>query len=306
MTYSENTHLPTPTANPSPVPDRRVNWHEAVACAIQIELRDFADILEFYTEYALDKNKYRIDMLVIKRLSDQPIPKNIARCFTTYNVFETKGIHSSITLNAYYKTIAYASLLLYQISTSEQYTRMEVSITFPCFHYPRKLIKHLRKNALFSIEKFSDGIYYINNEPFKIQIIVIPELPPDENLYLRCLTDNLQDDHMINRLAKDYAMHQGQTLYNKYMHQLTNANLQTKGESLMVANEWIFKLFGTSSDEIIARAKQESQQELDEYYQPKINALADENAHLTSSIKQLTSQNEFLRNLLMQHNISYE
>ncbi|MCM1124255.1 MAG: hypothetical protein NC416_16860 [Eubacterium sp.] len=74
--------------------NRRVNWHEAAACAVEIELRDFADILDFHSEYVLGKNDYRIDLLIIKVLSAQLIPKNIARCFKSYNLFEIKGIRS--------------------------------------------------------------------------------------------------------------------------------------------------------------------------------------------------------------------
>ena len=72
----------------------RVNWHEAAACAIEIDLRDYASMLQFFSEYILGKNSYRIDFLVIKKLSGQVIPKNIAHIFKTYNLFEFKeSIH---------------------------------------------------------------------------------------------------------------------------------------------------------------------------------------------------------------------
>lgn len=124
------------------IPKRRVNWHEAASCAVQIELRDYADILDFQPEFILGQNSYRIDLLLIKKLSSQPIPKNIARIFEAYNLFEIK--------------------------------------------------------------------------------------------------------------------------------ELTTANLKSKGESLMVC-EGLLNLFGTSSEEIIARAKKESKDELDAYYLPQIN-----------------------------------
>ncbi|MCM1124256.1 MAG: hypothetical protein NC416_16865, partial [Eubacterium sp.] len=110
---------------------------------------------------------------------------------------------------------------------------------------------------------------------------MIPELPPEENLYLRCLTDNLQDSSLVNHLADDYTAHRDQEIYNKYIRQLSIANLKMKGESFMVAYEWIFDLFGTSSDEIIANAKRES----DAYYQPKLNEQA-------ATIKELALSNK--------------
>ncbi|MBD5450628.1 MAG: hypothetical protein HDR28_10860 [Lachnospiraceae bacterium] len=267
----------------------RVNWHEAAACAIEIELRDYADLLKFLTEYFLGKNSYRIDLLVIRKLTDCAIVKNIARIFRTYNIFELKGIHSSLTANAYYKTIGYAGILIDQLSNAgpEQYTSLDISITFLTFRYPRKLMKHLTAKRHLTVEKTSKGVYHISIEIFDVQIIVTHELPPEDNLYLSCLTNDLKDRDLINRLTDDYTMHQGQDIYKKYMNQLAAVNMKTEGESPMVC-EGILNLCGTSSEEIIAKAKKES----DDYYLPKID--------------ELTSQIAHLQELLKQNNISFE
>ncbi|MBD5484268.1 MAG: hypothetical protein HDR18_01875 [Lachnospiraceae bacterium] len=273
-----------------------VNWHEAVTCAIEIELRDYAKLLQFLTEYKLGKNYYRIDLLIVKKLSGQVIPKNIACIFKTYNLVECKGIHSSLTVNAYYKTIGYAGLLIDQLNNThpEQYTSLDISLTFLTFHYPRKLINHLTEERQLIVEKTSEGIYHISIEIFDVQIIVTNKLPPEENLYLRCLTNNLTDTDLANRLVNDYARHCDRDIYIKYLNQLITANLKTEGGSLMVC-EGLLNLFGTSSEEIIAKAKKESA----DYYQPRID-------ELSASIAQLSSQNNYLKELLKQHNISFE
>ncbi|MBD5484782.1 MAG: hypothetical protein HDR18_04550 [Lachnospiraceae bacterium] len=302
----------------------RVNWHEAAACAIEIELRDYADMLQFLTEYILGRNSYRIDLLVIRKLSDCAIPKNIARIFRVYNLFELKGVHSSLTANAYYKTIGYAGILIDQLSNagSERYTSLDVSITFLTFRYPRKLMKHLTVERHLTVEKSSKGVYHISIETFDVQIIVTRELPPEDNLYLCCLTNDLKDRNLINRLTDDYTIHQGHDVYRKYMNQLATANMKTEGESPMVC-EGILNLCGTSSEEIIAKAKKES----DDYYLPKIDELTASNEQLASTNEQLASTNEqlslsnkeltssvtllssqldHLQDLLRQNNISFE
>ncbi|MDE6737563.1 MAG: hypothetical protein K2K07_00510 [Lachnospiraceae bacterium] len=288
----------------------RVSWHEAAACAIEIELRDYADMLQFLTEYILGRNSYRIDLLVIRKLSDCTIPKNIARIFRTYNIFELKGIHSSLTPNAYYKTIGYAGILIDQLSNagSERYTSLDVSIAFLTFRYPRKLMKHLTVERHLTVEKTSKGVYHISIETFDIQIIVTHELPPEDNLYLCCLTNDLKDRDLINRLTDDYTRHQGQDVYRKYMDQLTTANMKTEGESPMIC-EGILNLCGTSSEEIIAKTKKES----DDYYLPKINELTATNEQLSlsnkelaSSVRLLSAQLDHLQDLLRQNNISFE
>lgn len=277
----------------------KTNWHEAACCAVQIELRDYADILEFKTEYIIGRNKYRIDLLVVKKISEQVILKNIARIFKSFNLFEVKGIGSSLNTDSYYKTIGYAGLFIEQTGEANQYTGLDVTITFLCLHYPRNLIRHLKKERNLEIKMTSPGVYHIIKETFDTQIIVTQELPPKENLYLKCLTNRLQDAELINRLANDYESNQTQDIYTKYMNQLTKANSNNKeGESPMIC-EGILNLCGTSSEEIIARTKKEEE----EYYLPKIKGLTNENEQLTSSNKQLSSENKYLKELLKQNNI---
>ena len=237
----------------------RVNWHEAASCAFQIELKNYSHILEYISEYPLGKNSYRIDLLVIKKLTDERISKNIAQM----------GKSDSS-------------------SRGHQYSSLDVSLTLLSCHYPRKLMNHLKQERKLPVAKISNGVYYINKETFHIQIIVTKELSYEDNLYLYCLTDNLQDTTLANRLADDCKLHQEQEIYIKYLHQISTANFKkTKGDTTMVC-EGLLNLCGTSSAEIIERTKKEEA----EYYLPKIN--------------QLTSQNTYLKSLLTKHNIPFD
>ena len=277
----------------SPTSKYRVNWHEAASCAFQIELKDYSQILEYIPEYQLGKNSYRIDLLVIKKLTNELISKNIARIFKTFNLLEIKGVGSSVSIDSYYKTIGYAGLLITQMGRAgntstthkKQYSSLDVSLTLLSCHYPKKLMKHLKRERNLPVAKISDGVYYINKETFHIQIIVTRELSPEDNLYLHCLTDNLQDVALANQLADDYKLHQEQDIYIKYLHQISTANFKkTKGDKTMVC-EGLLNLCGTSSAEIIERTKKEDA----EYYLPKI--------------EQLSSQVTYLKSLLEKNNI---
>lgn len=265
---------------------RRVNWHEAASCALQIDLKDYASYLEYLTEYPLGKGSHRIDILVVRKLIDQIIPMTIARLFRTFNLFEVKGIGSSAGIDSYYKTIGYAGLLINQTGKKNQYSGLDVSLTHLSCHYPRKLMSHLQKERKIKVEKFSPGVYHINKETFYTQIIVTSELPPEDYLYLHCLTNRLQDSNLINRLADDYTLHQEQDIYIRYMNQLTTANQNKKGDTPMVC-EGILNLCGTSSEEIIERTRKEDAA----YYLPKIDTLS--------------TQIDYLKSLLEQHNIPF-
>ena len=234
----------------------RVNWHEAASCAIQIELRDYSDILEYMEEYVLGKNYYRIDLLVIKKLTNQRIPKNIARIFKSFNLFEIKGIGSTLGTDAYYKTVGYAGLLIDQTGEKDLYSCLDVSLSFLSLHYPRKLMKHLRDERNLDIEKIAPGVYYINKETFSTQIIVTKELPPEENLYLHFLTDRVWNGELADRLADDYKEHQEEDIYRCYLNQVTTAD--RKGGVSMFICEGLLNLCGTSSEEIIERTRKEA------------------------------------------------
>lgn len=286
------------TVSPKTVPRKKhnTNWHEAAVCAVQIDLQEYTHLLQFLSEYTLGRNHYRIDLLIIKKISEEIIPKNIANIFKTYNLFEIKGIGSSISTDSYYKTIGYAGLLINQSGKRNQYTALDISLSFLSFHYPKKLMKHLQKDRKLIVEKFSNGVYYAINETFIVQIIVTKELPPEENLYLHCLTDNLNNTELIKQLVNDYQMHQGQDIYIRYMNQLTNANSNRKGESLMF-------------EEMMERARIEAENyytSLFDTLNDKVEQLSSTNEQLSSSNEQLASQVDYLQNLLRQHNIQFD
>lgn len=128
-----------------PMAKTRVNWHEAAVCAVKIDLRDYAQYLEYYSEYVLGKNNYRMDLLVVKKLSCEKFPKKIAHIFSTFNIFEIKGIGSSITPDSYYKVNGYAGHFIDITGKRNQYSREDVTITFLSHSIPKKLFRHLEK-----------------------------------------------------------------------------------------------------------------------------------------------------------------
>lgn len=85
----------------------RIDWHKAIFCAIQIDLKDYAHLLEYERELSLSANKNSIDFLISKKLSEFQIPKHITSSLRTLNIFEAKSNGSTLTRKSYYKTIVY-------------------------------------------------------------------------------------------------------------------------------------------------------------------------------------------------------
>jgi hypothetical protein len=46
----------------------KIQWHQAFFNAMRLELANYADILEFKSEYQLNTEPLRVDAVIIKRL----------------------------------------------------------------------------------------------------------------------------------------------------------------------------------------------------------------------------------------------
>ena len=68
----------------------------------------------------------------------------------------------------------------------------EVTITFVCRNYPRKLMKYLKKVHKYQIEFVEKGIYYIKGDFLPIQLLVTKDLTDEENLWLHNLTNDIR------------------------------------------------------------------------------------------------------------------
>jgi hypothetical protein len=67
------------------VAQEKIPWHPAFVQALQLELEDYADELEFRSEYQLTSEPLRIDVVVVKKKDGVKIDKNIGRIFRTHN-----------------------------------------------------------------------------------------------------------------------------------------------------------------------------------------------------------------------------
>ena len=276
----------------------RTDWHEAISCAVQIDLRDYSHLLEYKKEYTLSPNGNRMDMLVIKKQSGFQIPKHIASIFKSHNIFEIKGRGSSLTTDAYYKTNGHAGYYIDLYPEKNALDRHDISLTFPTFHYPRELFKHLTKECKKTIENPFPGVYYIGKEMYATQILVIKELSPEDSMYLHCLTPEVNNPKLINTLTNDCNLYKDNKLYTSYMNQFFY--FHTKGDPTMVC-EGVLHYFGTSSEEIAEKTREQDKQ----IYLPQIEKLIADVNKLTSENSQLTAKLDERTKLLAQHNIAY-
>lgn len=237
-----------------------LQWHPAFYAGIQIEFAAEAENLIFENEHQLGTKPKEIDVLIIKKNSSLKIQKNIGRIFRKHNVVEYKSPEDYLSIDDYYKVCGYACFYKSDVSKADSIKIADVTISFVCKRYPRKLIKHLRNRKNLQIRKQEKGIYYIYEEIFPIQIIVTSELSQEDNFWLHNLTNDLQSEKEINGLVTEYQKYRHNNLYRSIMNVIIRANKE-KFEEEKDMCEAIIDLFRDEWDEGMRKAKEEAIQE---------------------------------------------
>ena len=201
-----------------------LQWHPAFYADIQIELEAEADLLIFENEHQLGTKPKEIDVLIVKKEQEVPVRKNIGRIFRKYNIVEYKSPTDYLSIDDFYKVYGYACFYKADTSREDSIKIQDITITFVCHRYPRSLMRHLKEERGYQITGVEDGIYYIIGDKIPIQLILTKELSENHNLWLKNLTDNLEDPEMVNRLIEQYAKHKENSLYKSVMNLIVRAN----------------------------------------------------------------------------------
>lgn len=166
----------------------------------------------------------QMDELIIKVAENEAIHKNIGRIFRRYNIIEYKSPDDNLTINDFYKVYGYCCF--YQSDTDKicEIPPEELTITFICNHFPRKMVQHLNEFRGLNIIHVEAGIYYITGDAFPIQLLVTRELDPKENLWLQSLRNNMSKPEEIETLLKEYETKKSSKLYQAAMEVITRAN----------------------------------------------------------------------------------
>lgn len=171
-----------------------IQWHPGFYGAAEIELVSNKGDLEFQREYNLSKEPLRMDLLIIKKLSNVKIENEIGHIFKKYNVIEYKSPDDGLTIDDYYKTVGYACLYKGLGEVVNQIPTKELTVSIFRESYPRELFESLKREGL-KIEKKYSGIYYISGQIlFDTQIVVTKQLDKETHQSLRILSRKAQGD----------------------------------------------------------------------------------------------------------------
>lgn len=171
-----------------------IAWHPAFCSAAEFDLRSDRENLQFDSEHNLSREPLRMDLLIIKKRKEEASNNDIAKIFRTHNVIEYKSPDDGLTIDDFYKTIAYACLYKGTAHSVNEIPSDEITISIFREAYPRELFKLLIAEGA-EIENTAPGIYAMKNlRPFPAQIVVTKELDSKKHAGLKILSRNASED----------------------------------------------------------------------------------------------------------------
>lgn len=220
-----------------------LQWHPAFYAGIQIELSGEEGRLEFESEHQLGTKPKEIDVLIINKTPEKEIRKNIGQIFRTHNIVEYKSPEDYLSIDDYYKVLGYACFYKADTPRSDAIKASEITISLVCRKQPRKLIRHLTDVRHLCLKEQEKGIYYIGGEVFPVQIICASKLSPESNLWLKGLTNDLEQGEMVDCLLREYRRHQRNGRYKSVMNLIVRANREVfkEGKEMCEALRELFK-----------------------------------------------------------------
>jgi hypothetical protein len=205
----------------------RSDWHTAFVQALQMELREYQDILDFDDENKLNEEPLRVDCVVIKKTKDVKITKNIAAFFREWNIFEYKSPGDYVSIADFYKVYSYACLY----TSIHNVPITSLTVSFVERRYPRKLLRHLQTVRGYTVAENTEGIYTVSGDILPIQIIDSRKLSADENLWLKSLSDKLNCVE-VTRLSEEIVRQEKDAQIAAYVTVIRDANTESIQEAM--------------------------------------------------------------------------
>ena len=209
--------------------EEKIQWHPPFCSAAELELRHDADILEFIQELPLSKKPLYIDLFIFKKTDSRTLKNDIGKIFRRDNICEYKGPGDYISIDDFYKAIAYACLYKSLGGTVDERPASQITISLIQETHPKLLFKILSENGV-SIKLIYSGIYYINgNIPFPMQMIVTKELEKLNHSPLRVLTKNAdkEDIRQLLKIANELVTQRDKNNFKSVVNASSSANITT-------------------------------------------------------------------------------
>ena len=242
-----------------------ISWHPGFYGAMEIELISNKGAFEFQREYNLSKEPLRMDLLIIRKLSNVKVENEIGYIFKTYNIAEYKSPDDKLTIDDYYKTVGYACLYKGLGTTVNQIPAEELTLSLFRDRYPRELFRSLEKAGL-SVEERYPGIYYVTGKVlFDTQIIVTSRLKGKAHRSLRLLSPHVEIEDARGFIRDTIGLENPGDRNNAEavlkVSMVANQSLYDEIRRKSKMDEWLRNFFREEIDESKKMAREEGRKE---------------------------------------------
>ncbi len=107
-----------------------LQWHPAFFAGICIEFREEENKMNFESEHQLGTKPMQIDVLIIKKNSNEPLEKNIGRIFRKHNIVEYKSPTDYLSVDDFYKVYGYACFYKADVTQVDSIKVNEITLSF--------------------------------------------------------------------------------------------------------------------------------------------------------------------------------
>ncbi len=135
-----------------------------------------------------------------------------------------KSPDDSLSVDDFYKVYGYTCFYKADVRYVNSIPADELTITFVAEKYPRKMIEHLKNVKKYRVEEKEKGIYYVYGDLIPIQILITKKLSAEENLWLKSLTNMLNEAETAEKLIENYMDHKESSLHRSMIETIMRAN----------------------------------------------------------------------------------
>ena len=180
--------------------ENRTQWHPAFCTSMELELMENEEALLYDREHNLGSEPLQIDLLIIRKEPHETIKNEIGAIFLGHNIVEFKSPDDGMNIDTFYKVLAYACLYKADTGAVDEVLDTDITVTLIREQKPVKLLSQLSEK--YHVTTSGNGIYYIEDMLFPMQIVVTKELDSSAHVWLKALTRSMdikQADELLDR-----------------------------------------------------------------------------------------------------------
>ena len=172
--------------------EEKIQWHPGFFAGMELELKGYH--LDFEPEHELTRGPLFIDILIIRKLTDEKIDNEIGEIFRRHNIVEYKSPNDELSIDVFYKVQAYAGLYKATGEHVNEIPADEITVSLVLATYPAEMMKQLEKLGAKIIQRHP-GVYDIQGIGlFPTQVITTNRLTAESHAALRVLTNKVKTE----------------------------------------------------------------------------------------------------------------